>query len=193
MSALEFMSSAAVARAGARVTGRRIVPGNKWYFFTLAESMLVMLAFFGCARSDDAPDRAPLISAPAQARGSLGLRLEAPAEVRSGEPVTLRLVLENRGDEPAEVELGGDPVAFDFVITADDGAEVWSRLEGVAVSDILQSRTLAPGETIEFTESWEQRGNDGRRVRPGTYRVRGILPVVPDGWATDPQTMTIVQ
>lgn len=79
------------------------------------------------------------------------------------------------------------------MITADDGAEVWSRLEGVAVSDILQSRTLAPGETIEFTESWEQRGNDGRRVRPGTYRVRGILPVVPDGWATDPQTMTIVQ
>ncbi|MGH7573559.1 MAG: BsuPI-related putative proteinase inhibitor [Longimicrobiales bacterium] len=193
MSVQRFIRSTAVARARARVTGRRIMPGNESHRFTFAEPMLVMLALLGCGRSDNTPDPAQLASAPAQIRGSLALTLEAPAQVRSGESVPLRLVLENRGDEPAEVELGGDPIAFDFVITADDGAEVWSRLEGVAVSDILQSRTLAPGETIEFTDSWEQRGNDGRRVSPGTYSVRGVLPVVPDGWSTDARTMTIVQ
>jgi hypothetical protein len=122
----------------------------------------------------------------------LRLRIEAPDTVPAAQPVPLRLVLENRGDRPVEVGLGGRPIAFDFVVVAPDGSRSWRRLEGVAVALILQLRTLAPGEAVEFTDSWDQQDTRGRRVGPGTYRVRGILPVEAGAWETDPHTITIL-
>lgn len=105
----------------------------------------------------------------------------------------MRLVLENRGDTPVEVELTGRPIAFDLVVLATDGSEVWRRLEGVAVDLILQPRTLGPGEALDFTDTWPQHDDQGRQVSPGTYRVQGILPVVDvtGGWGTELHDLTI--
>jgi hypothetical protein len=130
---------------------------------------------------------------PATAPAPLVLTLEAPPRAAPRDLVPLRMILENRGERSVEVGLGGSPIAFDFVITTAEGRQVWSRLEGVPVEAILQPRTLMPGESITFTDSWHQRDDRGRRVQPGTFRVRGVLPVVdvPEGWGTEPLTLEI--
>lgn len=107
----------------------------------------------------------------------LVLHLELPARAARGAPVPIRLALENRGDAPVTVGLGGRPVAFDFVVARPDGAEVWSRLHGQAIAAVLQERRLAPGEVLHFQDSWDQRDNQGRQVPPGRYLVWGVLPV----------------
>jgi hypothetical protein len=125
---------------------------------------------------------------------SLQLRLEAPRTVRAGQSVRLRLVLENREPFPVEVALEGRPVAFDFVVVAPDGAEVWRRSERVPGRLLLQLRTLGFREAIDFSDCWDQRDSVGLPVEPGTYRVRGVLPVdgAPDGWETDAHVLTVL-
>lgn len=158
--------------------------------------MMLVLMMDGCWGWGTGRDRDRGGSAPpgGGAPPPLHLRLEAPTRVRSGEPVTVRLVLANRGDRPIEVELGGSPIAFDIALAASDGSEVWRRLEGVAVPAVLQPRTLGPGEEMELADVWRQRDGRGERVRPGMYYVRGVLPVagVAGGWRTDVHMLTIL-
>lgn len=150
--------------------------------------MAILLVIAGCGGAANGPELdEPGRAAPVAAPDPLRLRLEAPDGVRAGEPVPLRLVLENHGDRAVAVELGGAPIAFDFVVVGPDGSEVWRRLEGMPVEAILQLHTLGPGEALEFLDRWDQLDRRRRRVRPGDYRVRGVLPVVgePGGWGTE--------
>jgi hypothetical protein len=157
--------------------------------------MAIALVFAAPQLSPPKAEPAPRVAAfPAAVPPPLRLRLEAPHCVRAGQPVPLRLVLENQGNRPVEVGLGGRPIAFDFVITAPDGSELWRRTEDVAASLLLQLRTLAHREAIALSDSWNQQDHRCRRVEPGCYRVRGILPVegAPGGWATDTHLITIL-
>jgi hypothetical protein len=156
--------------------------------------MFAFVSLWTCGRNDGGSSfNPPTQPAPQGAPSPLELRLEVPAEARSGAMVPVRLVLVNHGIEPVEVGLSGNPIAFDLVVTDANGAEVWRRLEGVAVEDILVTRTVLPGREIEFQDYWAQRDQSGRRVPPGTYRLRGILPVVEvtGGWGTGVHTLTI--
>jgi hypothetical protein len=194
MSPLMLMTSSAGTRANARVPGWRVMSGRVSHVSPWTNVMLMLLAVFGCGRADNRPNReAAAQPSPVSAPAPLELRLVVPAQVRLGEPVPMRFVLENRSDQPVVVELRGDPTAFDLVVLASDGSEIWRRLEGVGVADILMSRTVGPKSEIEFTDSWTQRTNEGQPVGPGTYQVRGILPVVdvPGGWGTELQALTI--
>ena len=110
-----------------------------------------------------------------------GLSLEVPDAVDAGQTVAFRLYLTNEGEEQARLELRGRPAAFDIVVQDAGGSRVWRRLEGQTVSAILQVRTLAPGDSLELRETWDQRGPDGTFVEPGTYTVRGYLPTVSRG------------
>lgn len=156
--------------------------------------MLLPLAFVdnGFDSGDMAPGRAAVF--PGAAHPPLQLRLELPPRVRAGEPVPLRLVLQNRGFQTEEVDLSGESVAYDIVVFSLEGVEVWSRLELVLMPQILQTRTLSPGESLVFTDAWLQRNRDGRPVPPGTYMVQGVLPVagVPGGWGTDLYMLAIL-
>jgi hypothetical protein len=110
-----------------------------------------------------------------------------------GESIPIRLLLENRGTLPVEIEMTGEPLAFDFVVRSSDGEEVWRRLEGVPVESILNVLPIAPGEILEFADVWHQQRNGGGQVPPGEYTVQGLLPVVgePLGWVTGPQRLRI--
>ena len=68
------------------------------------------------------------------------------------------------------------------------------RLEIVMMPQILQTRTIAPGESLTFTDAWVQRTRSGRPVPPGTYMIQGVLPVagVPGGWGTDLYMLAIL-
>jgi len=52
---------------------------------------------------------------------------------------------------------------------------VWQRLKDEIIPAIVQLKTLRPGEVLELTHEWDQLGNDGEPVGPGTYIVRGVV------------------
>jgi len=122
---------------------------------------------------------------------SLALWLEAKSEVRVGETADLKLKVRNSSDRLVELTLGGRP-AYDFVVTKPDGMEVWSWLHGQVIQDILELKTLNPGEELEFAAEWEQVDNEGNPVPPGTYLVRGVLNTEPpQKLETEPKQLII--
>jgi intracellular proteinase inhibitor BsuPI len=58
---------------------------------------------------------------------------------------------------------------FDIVVARDDGAVVWRRLGRGVGPTILQVRTLKPGESLEWRDTWLPK-------EAGHYRAQGILP-----------------
>jgi len=106
---------------------------------------------------------------------SMRVELVVPSRVAAGQPVPMTLRLRNTLDRPITLYLQGRPVAFDLVVEQSEGAVIWRRLEGAAASAILGVRTLAPGEVLDFKESWDQRSRAGRQVRPGKYSVSGSV------------------
>lgn len=118
---------------------------------------------------------AQAVHAPAD---SLRFTIHAPASARAGEPVPITLRLTNPTDRPIDAYFLGRTIAFDIVVTLEDGTVIWRRLAGVAVPSILQVRTVGPGEVLEWTDSW-------RPEHAGRYRVQGVLPSdAPAPWRT---------
>ena len=103
------------------------------------------------------------------------LRLSAPGSVRAEQRVRFTLTLSNDGTGPIDFYLRGRELAFDIVVTSDDGQVAWRRLQGEIIPAIVQVRSLAPRETLELHAQWDQRSNDGTRVPPGRYTARGSL------------------
>lgn len=98
------------------------------------------------------------------------LEIVAPPSVRLGESVPIALRVTNPGDRNLDLYLVGRAITFDIVVAASDGQVVWRRLEHVTSQQILQVKTLAPGETMELKEVWKQ------ALDPGEYTVQGVLP-----------------
>jgi Intracellular proteinase inhibitor len=99
----------------------------------------------------------------------LDFSISVPKSVRAGQPVPIALRLTNVSDKSVEAHFLGRTIAFDIVVTTSDGTIVWRRLGEGAGQSILQLRTLAPGETMEWRDNWIPK-------RVGRYRVQGVLP-----------------
>ena len=106
------------------------------------------------------------------------LTLEAPDEVEAGQTVNLKLIWRNLTDKPAELNLGGRP-PYDFVVTTDEGKEVWRWLAGQTVQDILEIKTVDPGQKLEFMLEWQPVDQAGAPLTPGHYLAQGILNLDP--------------
>jgi hypothetical protein len=107
-----------------------------------------------------------------------------------GEPVRLTLTARNVSTSP--VPANGGAQEYDFVVRDASGADVWRWSAGKAFILIYRYGTLAPGETKTFSETWDQRRNDGQPVAPGTYRLFGTYTIDPPIDAT-PVSFTIGQ
>jgi hypothetical protein len=134
-------------------------------------------------------------------RSPLALRLEVPTEVtlwafgeyvplKLGHNVPLKLKVKNRGDQPMELTFRGHP-AYDFVVSTNDGIEVWRWSQEQSVQPIYKRRTLQPGEELEFAAVWDQRDNQGRPVSSGRYEVRGVLYLEPGQLETELVSLAI--
>jgi hypothetical protein len=105
------------------------------------------------------------------------LDVEVPKRFPLGEPVPITLALRNSGDRHVDLYVTGRPIAFDIVITAPDETVVWRRQKGRTIAAILQVLELKPHSTLELRDDWMQRSDSGVPVEPGTYFVRGELPI----------------
>ncbi len=123
---------------------------------------------------------------------SLDLELVLPGRVRAGEPVPIRLRLENRTRRGLDLYLRGRTITFDVVVTRPDGEVVWRRLEDEIIPAILHLRSLAPAERLELETVWDQRTKRGTSVGPGEYTARGLLLVEGDPLETPSAPFHIV-
>ena len=116
---------------------------------------------------------------------SLRFDLVVPTEARLGTPVPITLRLTNVSSGPVDAYFLGRDIAFDVVVTDEGGAVVWQRLAGRTVPSILQVRTLAAGEAMEWRDEW-------RPAAPGRYQVEGVLPSdAPAPRRSAPVTVTV--
>ena len=104
--------------------------------------------------------------------------LEVAPQASCGETVEIKLILRNVSDEPVSFVLGGR-APFDFVVSTADGEQVWHWKCAKITNQPLESKTLDPGEYLEFVGEWEQVDNRGEPVPPGVYLVRGGLNLDP--------------
>ena len=122
---------------------------------------------------------------------SLRLRLEMPERAAPDEPVPITFKVQNVTDRDMDLYLTGRPIAFDLIVTGEDGEVVWRRLEGETVPMVLRIETLEPGKALELEETWDQRSNVGERVPPGAYTVRGELLTEGEPLATPDSNLRI--
>jgi len=119
----------------------------------------------------------------------LALRVVAPAEVRSGAVAALELVVTNSASDPLPQSFTGRP-AHDFTVTRPDGTHVWRWSHDAVVQDILEQRTLGPGERLRLPGEWDLKDDGGAPVPAGVYLVRGLLRTDPP-LATSPQPLRV--
>lgn len=99
----------------------------------------------------------------------LQFSLSVSSHARVGERVPVVLRLTNVSDHPVEAHFVGRTIAFDIIVESTSGAVVWRRLGEGAGQSILQLKTMAPGETIEWRDHWVPKA-------AGQYRIQGRLP-----------------
>jgi len=133
---------------------------------------------------------------PTDGRGAgaptLALRLEVLAGVRVRTPVPFKLTLQNLSNRSVTLTLGGRP-AYDVVVTTPGGQEIWRWSQGKAIQQILERKTLEPGEALAFTAVWDQDDNAEASVPAGTYRVQGVVKLdPPEQLETEPTPLSLL-
>src|SRR5215213_10224855 len=89
-------------------------------------------------------------------RDSMILDVVLPDTVHAGQAVPITVRLTNQSRKAATLYSQGRPTAFDIVVSWPDGRLVWHRLNEAVISSVLQVRELAPGEVLEFADTWQQ-------------------------------------
>ena len=91
--------------------------------------------------------------------------LEVAPQAPYGETVRMKLTLRNVSDGMVNLVLGGRP-PYDFEVSTPDGEQVWHWKCGKITNLPLDSKTLEPGEELEFVGEWEQVDNRGEPGSP---------------------------
>ena len=106
---------------------------------------------------------------------AIAYSLEVASQALYGETVEMKLTLRNVSDGPVTVSLG----SYDFVVSTPEDELVWHWQCAKIILASLDSKTLEPGEELEFIGEWEQVDNRGEPVPPGSYLVWGVLTLDP--------------
>lgn len=112
-------------------------------------------------------------------------------EFGAGEPVTFELTVTSLSSEAQRIVFP-DSQTFEFEILDSSGRKLWNWAHGQAFLTVLTAVNFAPGESKQFTHTWDQMGNDGHAVSPGDYDALGFLPVRLVGVRAQPVTLKIV-
>ncbi len=142
-----------------RKLGRDVPPGSYWVTAWLA--------------GDDPHVAAPLAFTVAQPAPQLTLRTDRTAYAL-GERVTLLLGVTNPADVPLTLSFPSGQL-YDFVVRAAAGEVAWRWSDGRAFTVASGTRTLAPRQTLSFSEIWDQRAAGGQQAPAGAYTVTALV------------------
>jgi DNA-binding CsgD family transcriptional regulator len=85
-----------------------------------------------------------------------------------GEFISMTFTITNPGVEPVQ-RFYGTSQRYDFFICDTEGREVWRWSHDYAFAQAAGEETFQPGETVTYTEVWEQVINAGQPYAPGHY------------------------
>ncbi len=167
----------------------------------LASSLFILA--MACGSKSEAKGDAP--AAVTYSASGYRLWLEAPKQARSGEPMALKLYVENITDRPVTVETGY--YIYDFIAVTGQvpSIVVWGLHTYIGWPDVGPKEiTLNPGEIKVFEGEWDQRRSEwdnkkgwvGEQVPLGDYfiygaLVRSLYPDIARYQLTEPQQVTI--
>jgi hypothetical protein len=60
---------------------------------------------------------------------------------------------------------------YDLAVIDSQGQEVWRWSRNLAFAQVTEEVPLGANEVRSFSETWDQRDNDGQQVPPGNYRI----------------------
>ena len=108
----------------------------------------------------------------------LVLELKLPAEpVKLGEPVKMKLVLRNNGNEAVTLRFNTSQ-RYDFIVRSEDDEVIWQWSHGKAFLQVIGEKKIDPHDELVFEETWMQVDNNGNKVEGGVYWVEGIVTCV---------------
>ena len=132
-----------------------------------------------------------IMKAKKQSGQPLECTLNLPQKVVANTLLTFRMTLINRAGKAIELGLGGNPPSR-FSVTTEADVLVWESTGGNPIQQLLELRTLAPGDSIVFTREWNLTDSTGTPVQRGTYTVHGWVELDPPFTArADPARLTI--
>ncbi len=102
------------------------------------------------------------MTAAPQRPDSITFTVVAPHSVRRGEAVPITLRLTNTSARTLNLYLTGRTITFDIIVTRADGKVVWRRLEHVTGQQIVQVKTLTPGDQCRRASLRGRLHADGR-------------------------------
>lgn len=125
---------------------------------------------------------------------ALNLRLDVPEgsiDPNRQKPVNLRLTVRNTGRQAVTLPFQSSQ-RYELQVLQ-NGRVVWNWAHGQFFTQAIQRRELAPGEELVFSQAWNLRTNEGPRIEPGRYTVRGALLIAgaPRSGFTEEATLTI--
>lgn len=104
----------------------------------------------------------------------LEIRLEVSADtLRSGESLTLKLIATNTTAQTQRLHFASGQEYNFFAVAAQqishttyrsEQERLWSWDNGMAFIQVISNVDLPAGERLEYTTTWDGRGNDGTRV-----------------------------
>lgn len=93
------------------------------------------------------------------------------AEYAQDQPVQFSIALQNESDTRRTLQFSSGQ-RFDISVMDAQGKEVWRWSREKFFTMALATIHLAPGERLSYEVDWDQKGNDGEPVPPGSYSAR---------------------
>ena len=106
--------------------------------------------------------------------GDLKVQLSVSRAVfQVGEAVPIRLQVTNLAGAPTVLTMYSGQ-RYD-VLVRQRGALIWQWSHDKAFVQVVRESTMAPGETLSFDWTWDQRDLQGRQVEPGAYDISAVF------------------
>ncbi len=129
----------------------------------VAGALVVVVALAGAAAP--AADRAV---------GDLKLQLTVgKAAYHPGEPVTVSLRVTNGATVPVALTTYSGK-QYDLIVQQ-RGAVIWQWSHDKGFAQVVRESTMAPGESLAFNWTWDQRDLQGRQVESGVYDLSALF------------------
>jgi len=97
---------------------------------------------------------------------------------RRGEAVPLKLIASDLQDHAITLPFRTTQ-RYDFQVLQ-NGRLLWNWAYHKRFTRSVEPLIVGPGEKVTFSEAWDQLGNDGKPVPPGTYTVRAFIAAAAD-------------
>ena len=152
-------------------------------------ALLAVLLLAACTidkRSDPATDASVELDVGDQTGGdSVLVSISAPRTVSVGDVVPITIVVQNNRERTLDLHLTGRDIIFDIVIARANKSVLWQRLDpNAATQQIVQLKTLAPGESFSLTHNW-------KAIERGAFVVGAELPTDANPLIAAPVGITI--